>query len=63
MRLVAGGMSNAEVAGSLFLGEGTVKTHVTSILSKLGLRSRTQIVVVAYETGLVEPGGVAPGDG
>jgi DNA-binding NarL/FixJ family response regulator len=61
-RLVAGGMSNAEVAASLFLGEGTVKTHVTSILSKLGLRSRTQIVVVAYETGLVEPGGVAPAD-
>ena len=40
-----------------------MKTHVTSILSKLGLRSRTQIVVVAYETGLVEPGGVAPADG
>ncbi len=59
MRLVARGMSNAEVAGSLYLGEGTVKTHVTSILSKLGLRSRTQIVVTAYESGLIEPGSLS----
>src|ERR687894_2671787 len=63
MRLVPRGMWKAEGGGSRFLGEGTVKTHVTSILSKLGLRSRTQIVVVAYETGLVEPGGVASAEG
>jgi DNA-binding NarL/FixJ family response regulator len=56
MRLVARGMTNAEIAGQLFLGEGTIKTHVTSILSKLGLRNRTQIVVAAYESGLVELG-------
>lgn len=55
-RLVARGMTNAEIAAQLFLGEGTVKTHVTSILSKLGLRNRTQIVVAAYESGLVELG-------
>lgn len=55
-RLVARGMTNAEIAAELFLGEGTVKTHVTSILSKLALRNRTQIVVAAYESGLVELG-------
>lgn len=55
-RLVARGMTNAEIAGELFLGEGTVKTHVTAILSKLALRNRTQIVVAAYESGLVELG-------
>ncbi|MDO8213332.1 response regulator transcription factor [Conexibacter sp. CPCC 206217] len=55
-RLVARGMTNAEIARELFLGEGTVKTHVTAILSKLGLRNRTQIVVAAYESGLVELG-------
>jgi DNA-binding NarL/FixJ family response regulator len=55
-RLVARGMTNAEIAATLFLGEGTVKTHVTAILSKLGLRNRTQIVVAAYESGLVELG-------
>lgn len=49
-------MTNAEIAATLFLGEGTVKTHVTAILSKLGLRNRTQIVVAAYESGLVELG-------
>jgi DNA-binding NarL/FixJ family response regulator len=55
-RLVARGMTNAEVGSQLYLGEGTVKTHVTSILSKLGLRNRAQIVVAAYESGLVELG-------
>jgi DNA-binding NarL/FixJ family response regulator len=56
MRLVAKGMSNAAIAREMYLGEGTVKTHVTSILAKLGVQSRTQIVVVAYESGLIEPG-------
>jgi DNA-binding NarL/FixJ family response regulator len=50
-------MTNAEIAAALHLGEGTVKTHITSLLSKLGLRNRAQIVVAAYETGLVEVGG------
>lgn len=59
VRLVARGLTNAEVAAELGLGEGTVKTHVTNALSKLGLRSRTQIVVAAYEGGLVTVGGAA----
>ena len=56
MRLVAKGMSNAEIAEALYLGEATVKTHVGRILAKLDLRDRVQVVVVAYESGLVTPG-------
>ncbi|MEO9246335.1 response regulator transcription factor [Citricoccus nitrophenolicus] len=56
MRLVATGRSNAELAAELFLSEQTIKTHVSRILAKLGLRDRTQIVVTAYESGLVSAG-------
>jgi DNA-binding NarL/FixJ family response regulator len=56
LRLLARGLSNAELAASLQLGDATVKTHVARILSKLRLRDRAQAIVVAYETGLVTPG-------
>ncbi|SDX81729.1 DNA-binding response regulator, NarL/FixJ family, contains REC and HTH domains [Amycolatopsis xylanica] len=55
LRLVAGGETNAEIAGRLLVSEATVKTHLNRLMTKLGISSRAQAVVVAYETGLVEP--------
>ncbi len=54
--LVAQGMSNAEVAGQLVMSPATAKTHVSRILAKLGLRDRAQLVIAAYESGLITPG-------
>jgi DNA-binding NarL/FixJ family response regulator len=56
-RLIATGLSNAEIGQELFITDTTVKTHITHILQKLGLRDRVQVVVLAYQTGLVEADG------
>lgn len=58
LTLIARGMCNSEIAGELFLSQATVKTHVARVLQKLGLRDRVQVVIHAYESGLVTPGDV-----
>ncbi|HLB17692.1 MAG TPA: response regulator transcription factor [Gaiellaceae bacterium] len=61
LRHLARGLSNSEIAGELVVGDATIKTHVARIFSKLDLHDRAQAVVLAYESGLVQPGGNEPG--
>lgn len=58
LKLIASGKSNTEIAHDLFIGSATVKTHINRVFTKLGLATRAQAVITAYESGLVQPGGV-----
>jgi DNA-binding NarL/FixJ family response regulator len=60
LRLIAAGLSNTEISDTLVIAEQTTKTHIGRILAKLNLRDRAQAVVLAYETGLITPGGSDP---